>query len=104
MVVFNKIWWIKLNFVPIIILVLREVFVSGLREFVSAKGLKISSSNAGKVKTFFQMVSLACLLLFNDFDSFGHKVGVLLTWVACFFSAWSAVDYANKSKPAFSEK
>lgn len=48
---------------PIIIIVLREIFVSGLREFVGSEDIFVPVSVAAKYKTMTQFVAVAFLLI-----------------------------------------
>ena len=54
----------------LILLITREIMISGLREFVSAKKADLSVTQLARWKTFFQTV----LLIFLFFDFYGPKV------------------------------
>ena len=87
-----------------IILVAREFLINGLRSFYAMEGIAIYPSFAGKFKTTLQIVGIACLL-FNSpmagLDSIVHQTGLIVLYLALFFSIYSAINYvAAIFKPA----
>ena len=89
-------------FLPICIIILREVLVSALREWVAISNLKSTFSKGksldvnyiGKVKTFIQMFSIG-FLLFNGsvitIDS--YMIGLCGIYIAAFLSLFSMIIY-----------
>ena len=58
----HKVWLI-----PAFIILFREIFISGVREFCSReKQISIPVSKMAKYKTILQMTSLVCLLAFEN--------------------------------------
>lgn len=49
-------------FLPVAIILLRELYISGLREFLSARQIALPVSNSGKWKTALQMFAITLLL------------------------------------------
>jgi cardiolipin synthase (CMP-forming) len=49
-------------FVPITLILLRELYISGLREFLSNRQIKLPVSSGGKLKTAVQMVTVSTLV------------------------------------------
>ena len=47
---------------PVILILLREIYISALREFLAAKGVQLPVSMGGKLKTTLQMLAIALLL------------------------------------------
>ena len=47
---------------PVIVILLREIYISALREFLAAKGASLPVSKGGKLKTALQMLAIALLL------------------------------------------
>tara|TARA_B110000091_G_scaffold60591_1_gene66474 strand:- start:322 stop:861 length:540 start_codon:yes stop_codon:yes gene_type:complete len=86
-------------FLPICIIILREVIISALREWVakekSEKNLEVNSF--GKVKTFFQMLSIV-FLLFNGtiFTINTYEIGLYGIYIAAFLSLFSMIIYLGK--------
>jgi CDP-diacylglycerol--glycerol-3-phosphate 3-phosphatidyltransferase len=82
-----------------IILVGREFLINGLRAFYAMEGIAIYPSLAGKLKTTFQIVGISCLL-FNSYferldrmDTIIHRIGIIVVYIALFFSIYSAIRY-----------
>jgi CDP-diacylglycerol--glycerol-3-phosphate 3-phosphatidyltransferase len=76
-----------------IIVLCREIGISGLRLAASEQGFSIKVSSYGKIKTAFQDVAIVLLLL--RLDEY-HVPGMVLLWVSIAFSYFSAWAYWNK--------
>ncbi len=85
-----------------IIIIAREVSVTGLRAMAAGEGMVISAGGGGKLKTAFQMAGLIGLIihftyevnyLFTSFAVNFHQIGLWLLIVSVFFSLWSAWQY-----------
>jgi CDP-diacylglycerol--glycerol-3-phosphate 3-phosphatidyltransferase len=77
----------------------RELAVTGLRSVIAGKGVDISASRLGKLKTGFQIAAIIPLMIHYpvlgvDFDSIGRA----LLWAALIFTMWSGTDYFIKFK------
>jgi CDP-diacylglycerol---glycerol-3-phosphate 3-phosphatidyltransferase len=89
----------------VVLLLSRELAVSGLRSLASSDGLVIAAGADGKSKTALQMVGILCLLIGYPYHlSLGFldlgivdlvPVGRALVYVSLFFSLTSAVSYAS---------
>ncbi len=84
----------------VILILLREISISGLRTLALAEGLTINVIKAGKLKTAFQLVGIQALILNDPFDFFIlpspadlNLVGNLLIALSLVFSFVSAADY-----------
>ena len=86
-----------------IIILAREILISGLREFLGKVQVKMPVSSLAKVKTFIQMFSIAILLIgdtgnriinFEDYNA--HTVGIILLWLSAFLTLYTAYDYVRK--------
>lgn len=97
MVMAALIMLVPLGWVPawlVLILMGRELAITGLRGIASQEGLTISAGTMGKVKTAFQSTALTMLIL--HYPTLGidvHSSGTVLLWVATFFSLASATEY-----------
>lgn len=86
----------------LLVVIVRELLVSGLRMVVAAKGVVIAASNLGKAKTATTMVGICGMLLARSFQA-GLIQTVLygLSWwilvAATILTIWSGVDYLVKS-------
>jgi len=83
-----------------VVIVLRELAVTGLRGIASSSGVVLPAQELGKYKMIFQMFALEALLLHYPWPIPGtglmidfHAGGMLLLWVALVLAVWSAVDY-----------
>jgi len=67
----------------VVVIVAREIAVTGLRSVAVNEGIVIQASSLGKYKTAFQAVATVALCL--HYEYFGldfHTVGMLLLWIA----------------------
>ena len=86
-----------------IIILTREILISGLREFLADVQVKIPVSSLAKSKTFIQMFSIAILLTgetgnkvinFEDYNA--QTVGIILLWLSAFLTLYTGYDYVRK--------
>ncbi len=78
-----------------LILICREIAVTGLRGLAAASGIVVSASGLGKIKSIFQYTAL-CVLLFPLGLlplPFLHDLGRAILYASMFFSIWSGFDY-----------
>ncbi len=81
----------------VVIIVGREVAVTGLRGIASIEGLVIGASNWGRAKTLFQSFALAGLMLHYQYFGINfHLIGMVLLWIAFVITIWSGIDYFYK--------
>ena len=86
-----------------IIILTREILISGLREFLAEIQIKMPVSGLAKVKTFIQMFSIAILLtgetgnkIINFEDYNAQTIGIVLLWLSAFLTLYTAYDYVRK--------
>lgn len=84
--------------VPAIAILCREMFVSGLREFLAFRQIEVPVSRLAKWKTATQMVALTVLLL-----PFQAAVipGLVLFWIAGFLALQTGLAYLSAAGPQF---
>ena len=91
----------------VLVILGREIIITGLRGIASTEGIVIPASNLGKFKTIFQIVAILGLLLHYDYHWFFsadnpylyvnmHNVGLFYLWIAFVLTVWSGLDYLNK--------
>jgi CDP-diacylglycerol--glycerol-3-phosphate 3-phosphatidyltransferase len=81
----------------VIVIVGREISVTGLRGIAVSQGIVIAASTLGKYKTIFEVSSIAFLILDVSYASFDfHKVGLVLLWIAMGLAVVSGVDYFKR--------
>ncbi|HMM05766.1 MAG TPA: CDP-diacylglycerol--glycerol-3-phosphate 3-phosphatidyltransferase [Clostridiales bacterium] len=88
--------------VVIIIILTRELMVTGLRAIAADKGIVIAASYFGKLKTVSQIVAITYVLLAGQFAVFPDWLGTALIWIAAVITILSGADYFYKSKELFS--
>tara|TARA_B100000700_G_scaffold304204_1_gene376585 strand:+ start:25 stop:594 length:570 start_codon:yes stop_codon:yes gene_type:complete len=86
-----------------IVIMIREILISGLREFLAKVQVSVPVTGLGKFKTFIQMFSIAILLtgesgnkIFNFEDYNAHSIGIILLWIAAFLTIYTGYDYIRK--------
>ena len=86
-----------------IIILIREILISGLREFLAKVKVSIPVTSLAKFKTFIQMFSIAILLtgesgnrLINFGEYNAHTIGIILLWIAAFLTIYTGYDYVRK--------
>ena len=86
-----------LNIVPALLIISREIFISGLREFVANSKIEnmIEVSNIGKIKTALQMISLTLILLSISFQNsiILLNIGIILLWASMILTLISGFKY-----------
>jgi CDP-diacylglycerol--glycerol-3-phosphate 3-phosphatidyltransferase/cardiolipin synthase len=86
-----------------IIILTREILISGLREFLAKGSITMQVTGLSKLKTFIQMVSIAILLtgesgniIINFQDYNAQTVGIILLWFSAFLTLYTGYDYLRK--------
>ena len=110
---------------PVTIILFREVFVSGLREYLGDKSRMLAVTNLAKWKTTLQMVAISVLFLGTGLTYVEHGLaprvgetglvwsvswaalathtGLTLIWIAAALTAWTGWDYFVKALPYLKE-
>jgi CDP-diacylglycerol---glycerol-3-phosphate 3-phosphatidyltransferase len=97
LVILTMIMLIPLQRIPawiVMLIVVRELAVTGLRSIAAVEGVVIQASSLGKYKTVFQCSATIALCL--HYEYFGidlHVVGMVLLWIAVVFTLWSGWSY-----------
>lgn len=68
------------------IIIVRELFITGIRTVAVSEGLSVKASWAGKVKTVAQMIAIGFLLMRWPF-------GDALLWFSVFLTLYSGLEY-----------
>ncbi len=86
----------------VIVIIARELAVTGLRAIAVSENIVIQASRLGKFKTIFQAVAIMCLTLhYEYFDVDFHKVGLIFIWMALVLTLWSGWDYFKQFNVLF---
>jgi cardiolipin synthase len=83
------------HLIPALIILLREIIVSGLREFLAPLDVSVPVSALAKWKTTLQLVSLGALILAGAFpnEPWMHQVGLASLWAAAALTLVTGYDY-----------
>ena len=86
-----------------IIILTREILISGLREFLAKGKIKLPVSNLAKLKTVLQMVSIALLLsgdtgnkIINFQDYNAQTIGIIFLWLSAALTLFTGYEYMRK--------
>ena len=86
-----------------IIILTREILISGLREFLAKGKIKLPVSNLAKLKTVLQMVSIALLLsgetgnkIINFQDYNAQTIGIILLWLSAALTLFTGYEYMRR--------
>lgn len=110
--VIMPVWFIV---IPVIFMIARELYISGLREFLGTQKIEMPVPKArfsmGKIKTTLQMVAIGVFLLMFSLGSsltpdmtsrllmytiyYLPYLGVALLWLSLVASIWSAAEYTK---------
>ncbi|MBA1339600.1 MAG: CDP-diacylglycerol--glycerol-3-phosphate 3-phosphatidyltransferase/cardiolipin synthase [Pelagibacterales bacterium] len=86
-----------------IIILTREILISGLREFLAKVSISMPTTSMSKLKTFLQMLSISILLTgdsgnkiidFQDYNA--QTIGIVLLWLSAFLTLYTGYDYLIK--------
>ena len=86
-----------------IIILTREILISGLREFLAKGKIKLPVSSLAKLKTVLQMVAIALLLsgdtgnkIINFQDYNAQTIGIVLLWLSAALTLFTGYEYMRK--------
>ena len=94
---------INYEVVAAIIILIREILISGLREYLAKFQVNMPVSSLAKFKTFLQMCAISILLtgesgnkLINFENYNAHSIGIFLLWMSAFLTLYTGYDYVKK--------
>ena len=81
----------------VVIIIMRDLIVDGLRSMASSEGVYIQASMLGKQKTVAQIVAVTALMIHYPFLGLdANFIGAVILYVALFLTVYSGIDYAVK--------
>lgn len=105
MVTAALVFMVQLGRVPawlVVLLIARDLAITGLRSIASAEGMIIAASDGGKIKTALQLVAVSMLLVHFQYPVLGfgfsvdyHDAGLVILYISAAVSLLSAVDYVR---------
>jgi cardiolipin synthase (CMP-forming) len=84
-----------LHIIPALVILLREIIVSGLREFLAGLQVSVPVSALAKWKTTLQLLALGALILGGALPQapWVHDVGIVSLWAAAALTLVTGYDY-----------
>ena len=86
-----------------IIILTREILISGLREFLAKGRIKLPVSNLGKLKTVLKIVSIDLILsgdtrnkIINFQDYNAQTIGIIFLWLSAALTLFTGYEYMRK--------
>ena len=86
----------------VVVLIARELVITGLRAIAAAEGQIIAADELGKYKMVLQCMAIEGLLIhYSYFHVDFFAAGMFVLWIALVVSLWSAIDYLVKARHVF---
>ena len=95
------------NTIAALIIIYREIFISGLREFLGSKSFVVEVSKLAKWKTAIQFITILAFLgsqVINDYFMYTYIINLfmkftctLLIWVTSIISLLTGINYLRSS-------
>jgi len=84
-----------LHLIPALVILLREIIVSGLREYLAGLQVSVPVSALAKWKTTLQLIALGALILGGAVPQMPwvHLVGIICLWAAAALTLITGYDY-----------
>ncbi|MFH1077478.1 MAG: CDP-diacylglycerol--glycerol-3-phosphate 3-phosphatidyltransferase [Pseudomonadota bacterium] len=81
----------------VVVIIGRELAVTGLRGICSAEGVIVQASTLGKYKVGYQIAAIIPLLFHYPYFGINlHAIGKFFLWIAVIITIWSGIDYLRK--------
>lgn len=86
-----------------LLILCREMIITGLRGIAATTGIVVSASGMGKIKSIIQYIGLGTLIFPLDLLPlpFLHRLGLMIVYVSLVVTIWSGIDYFLKLKDLF---
>ena len=90
--------WPRVPAWMVVVIVSREIAVTGLRGIALSDGVVLQAEELGKYKMIFQMFALHGLLLHYSYGSVDfHLAGIYFLWISMILGLWSGVGYCLRA-------
>lgn len=86
-----------LNIIIFVVILIRELMVSGIRMVAADKQVVIAAGKSGKYKTAVTMVALIIMFFSGAHQGVAITAEVLM-WIACILTIYSGIEYFIKAK------
>jgi cardiolipin synthase len=87
------------SLIPVILIVCREIFISGLREFLADYQIRMPVTHMSKIKTTAQMLALGFLMVYPSTPQswMCYEIGLLLLWLSTLLTVWTGGVYMTRA-------
>lgn len=87
----------------VLIIVCREIIITGLRGIAASSGIVVAASGLGKIKSIIQYIGIGTLIFPLGLLPlpFLHQLGLGILYVSLVLTIWSGLDYFYKLKQIF---
>lgn len=87
----------------VLIILCREIIITGLRGIAASSGIVVSASGLGKIKSIIQYIGIGTLIFPLGLVPIPHLhlIGLGIVYISLFLTIWSGVDYFYKLKQIF---
>lgn len=86
----------------LIVILLREFLVAGIRTVAASKGTVIAAGKSGKAKTILQMIAVP-LLIIADLHPVINLLGQIFLWASLVMTVYSGAEYTIKNISVFKD-
>ncbi len=86
-----------------LVILSREILITGLRGVASSAGVVVAASGLGKIKSIMQYIGLGTLIFPLGIlpVPFLHQIGLGIVYIALALTVWSGIDYFYKLRGVF---
>lgn len=84
--------------IPALVILAREILVSGMREFLATISVQVPVSSISKFKTALQVVAISMLILAPAIEhvwGWMHRAGILTLWAAAVLTIYTGFSYVQ---------
>lgn len=89
----------RVHWAAVWIIVFREVLITVLRYFAGRKGLAVSASPWGKLKTFSQIIAITIIMVAKTWNI--TEISIWILWLAVLLTICSGIDYLWRWRSVF---
>jgi len=88
-----------------LIIIAREIFITGIRGLAASTGTVVAADNLGKIKSNFQYYGVGLLIFPLNLlpIPYQYESAMVLIYLSVVMSIWSAVNYTYKLRNIFVE-
>lgn len=86
-----------------LVILSREIIITGLRGMASAEGVVVAASGLGKIKSIAQYIGLGTLIFPLGIlpIPYLHQIGLGIVYIAMILTVWSGLDYFYKLRHVY---